>query len=184
MLTTLQSLKDYLKITTSDDDSLLTSAIEQASSFITDYCNREFEAQDYQKRMDWHGEDEFILDHFPVNSLSSFQYNTGTLGNPIWEDYDTDSYMLDNEKGIISLTCPIHRGIKNIKVEYNAGYIVIPADIQRACIRIASYIYNWAGRKTGVKKEQVDGASIEYDTTGEGIEKEIYMILNKYKKYV
>lgn len=52
-------------------------------------------------------------------------------------------------------------------------------------MQIATYYYSGAGKTTSqVKKEQVDGASIEYDTTIGGIEQDSYTILNKYKKYV
>lgn len=182
MLISLSDLKAYLNITDSSQDSLLTSAIEQASSFIDSYTNRKLEAQDYSLRLDWHGEDEFIFPQYPVNTLTSFQYNSWTIGTPVWEDYNKDKYYLDNDTGVFSLTFRIHKGIKNIRVICNAGYATIPEDLQRACIQIATYYYSQAGKTTSqVKKEQVDGASIEYDTTIGGIEQDTYAIINKYK---
>lgn len=182
MLITLQQLKDYLKIIDSSQDSLLTSAIEQASSFINSYTKRKLEAQDYNVRLDGHGEDEFIFPQYPVNTLTSFQYNSGTMGTPAWVDYNVDQYFLDNETGVFSLTFWIQKGIKNIRVVCNAWYNPIPEDIQRACIQVAVYYYSQAGKTTSqVKKEQVDGASIDYDTTIWGIEQDTYNILDKYK---
>lgn len=52
-------------------------------------------------------------------------------------------------------------------------------------MQIATYYYSQAGKTTSqVKRERVDGAEIEYDTSIGGIEQDTYVILNKYKKYV
>lgn len=185
MLITLQQLKDYLKITDNTSDDLLSSAIDQASSFIVSYTGRNLEATDYTLRIDGNGQDELLLPTFPINSLTSLSYNSGTLGTPIWTPYSVDEYMFDWPTGVVSLTFRLCRGIKNIQVVFNAWFDPIPNDLQRATMQIATYYYSGAGKTTSqVKKEQVDGASIEYDTTIGGIEQDSYTILNKYKKYV
>lgn len=185
MLVSLAKLKNYLKITDTTNDTLLSSLVDQASVFIESYTGRKLEAQDYNVRMDGHGENEFLFPQYPINTLTSFQYNTGNIGIPVWENYSTDGYFLDSETGIFSLTFGIHKGIKNIKVVCNAGYDTIPEDLQRACMQIATYYYSQAGKTTSqVKRERVDGAEIEYDTSIGGIEQDSYVILNKYKKYV
>lgn len=95
MLITLQQLKDYLKITDNTSDDLLSSAIDQASSFIVSYTGRNLEATDYTLRIDGNGQDELLLPTFPINSLTSLSYNSGTLGTPIWTPYSVDEYMFD-----------------------------------------------------------------------------------------
>lgn len=185
MLITLQQIKDYLKITDNTSDALLTSAIKQAGDFIESYTGRKLEATDYTLRIDGNGQDELVLPHFPVNTLTSLSYNSGTLGTPVWTSFDANNYMVDSETGIVSLTFSLNRGIKNIRAVFNAWYTTIPEDIQRATMQIATYYYSWAGKTTSqVKRERVDGAEIEYDTTIWGIEQDSYSILNKYKKYV
>lgn len=76
MLITLQQIKDYLKITDNTSDALLTSAIKQAGDFIESYTERKLEAIDYTLRIDGNGQDELVLPHYPVNSLTSLSYNT------------------------------------------------------------------------------------------------------------
>ena len=148
MLITLQQLKDYLKITDNTSDSLLTSAIKQAGDFIESYTGRKLEMTDYTLRMDGNGQDELLLPHYPVNTLTSFSYNTGTLGNPIWTPFDTNNYIFDPDTGIVSLTFSLNRGIKNIQVVFNAGYDLSEScdsknnDLQRATMQIATYYYS------------------------------------------
>ena len=185
MLVSLAKLKSYLQITDNTNDTLLSSLIDQASVFIESYIGRKLEAQDYDVRMDGHGENEFLFSQYPVNGLTDFKYNTWSIWTPVWEDYSADDYFLDSETGIFSLTFGIHKGIKNIRIVCNAGYEAIPEDLQRACMQIATYYYSQAGKTTSqVKRERVDGAEIEYDTSIGGIEQDTYVILNKYKKYV
>lgn len=191
MLITLQQLKDYLNITDTTSDAILTSAIKQAGDFIESYTGRRLELQDYTLRIDGNWQDELILPHYPVNALTSLSYNTGTLGTPVWTTFDADNYMVDSETGIVSLTFSLNRWIKNIQAIFSAWYDLSEScnsknnDLQRATMQIATYYYSGVGKTTSqVKKEQVDGASIEYDTTIGGIEQDTYVILNKYKKYV
>lgn len=182
MLITLDTLKDFLKISNNNQDDLLTSAINQATSFIQNYTWRNLEAKDYTEIRDWRGEREVVLKDYPVNSFTSYSYNSWTIGTPVWDSYSTDDYWVNKEEGILRSLFFMNKWIQNNQLVYNAWYTDIPDDLQRACIRIASYLYSWAWKiKQGVKKESVDGASIEYDTTGAGIETEVYSILDTYK---
>lgn len=97
MLVSLSKLKSYLQITDTTNDTLLSSLIDQASVFIESYTGRKLVAQDYDVRMDGHGENEFLFPQYPVNTLASFQYNAGTIGTQVWENYNEDNYFLDNE---------------------------------------------------------------------------------------
>ena len=120
MLIKLQQIKDYLKITDTTSDGLLSSAIDQASSFIVDYTGRNIESDDYTLRIDGNGQNELLLPHFPVTTLTSLSYNSGTLGTPIWTPYSTDEYMVDENTGVVSLTFGLTRGIKNIRAIFTA----------------------------------------------------------------
>lgn len=182
MFITLEELKAYLKISNTQSDELLTSSIKQATSFIQDYTWRKLTATDYTYIIDWRWENAVILQDKPANSITSFEYNSWTISSPIWEAYNEDGYWLNKEEWIIRTLFNIKKGVQNNKIVYNAWYINLPEDIKRCTIRIATFFFSWAWKiKQGVKKESVDWASIEYDTTTQAIESEIYGILDKYK---
>lgn len=177
---TLEDLKEYLGITDSDDDALLNSLIEQATAFIQSYTWRDLIAKDYtDQEYNWEGQREFILDQFPVNSLTSFQYNTWTLWNPIWSDFDPDTYKLDPKVWKIFLGFNLLRGFQNIRVTFNAGYDPIPADIEFATIKIAAWNYN-TRNADWIVSESVDGASIRFGENKK-VSEEVLLILDPYK---
>lgn len=180
MLTTLDSVKTFLGITGTTDDDLLNSLIGSASEFVKSYTWRDLEATDYTHFFDWKAEREFILRQYPVNTLTSFEYNTWTISTPERTEFDVDLYALRPDPGIINYWCYIPRGFQNIKVIYNAWYVTIPAELELATNKMVWLYYN-TRTSTWVKSESVDGASITYDNNSVGIPLDINVILNKYK---
>lgn len=182
MLLELEELKSYLKITSNNQDALLNTAISQADSFIKDYTWRNLEAKDYTDIRDWRWESSVILKDYPVNSFTSYECNYWTISSEEWTSYDIDRYWVNKEEWILRSFFRMNKWIQNNKLIYNAWYQTIPADLTRVATRIATYFYSGAWKlKQWVKKESVDGASIEYDTTTDAIEAEIYSIMDKYK---
>jgi len=179
MLANLAELKSYLWITDSDEDTLLTALLWQADAFIKSYTGRDLEANDYADELySWKAEREFLLKQFPVNSLTSFKYNTGTLWTPVWEAFDEDSYRLDEETWRIYLAFNLVRGFQNIQVNYNAWFETVPADLNLAEIRLAAYYFN-TRNADWIVSESVDGASVRYDV--KKTPDDILAILENYK---
>lgn len=182
MLISLDTLKDYLKITNTQDDDILTANIKAATQYIQNYTWRSIELKDYTDIRDWQGERELILKDFPIKTLSSYQNNTWSFWVPIWSDFDVNNYALNKEQWIIRSLFQVPRWFQNIKIVYQAWYDVVPEDIQYACIKIATLMYTWAWKlKQNIKKESLDWASVEYDLERQGLEREIFLILDNYK---
>lgn len=182
MLITLQELKDYLDITDNDSDDILTSSINQATSYIQNYTWRTLEARDYNEIRDWRGENMVVLKDYPVNSFTSYEHNTWTISNPVWTSYDLDKYWVNKDEWVLRSYFRMDRWIQNNKLVYNAWYTTMPEDLKRACITLSTFYYSWVWKtEQGVKKEFVDGAWIEYDWSGWTTYNELKNILDKYK---
>ena len=72
-------------------------------------------------------------------------------------DYDTGRLMIDQSWWAY---WPLERGImpdavKSVLVEYTAGYVTVPDDIEQACIEIAAMMYRDRRRDAGLASESL-----------------------------
>jgi|GEM_PF-1428286 len=139
-LSTLANVKEYLRITTADDDTLIQKILTRTSTWIQKYCNRVFIAADYTEYYDGDGTKELLVNQYPINSIAS-----------MYDDYDrvfgsdtaiTVADLVYYPEGrIVYPYNSFMRGQKNIKITYNAGYATIPADLEQACIKMVASEY-------------------------------------------
>lgn len=166
MLITLEDAKAMLGITSSENDSLIESLIEEAQIVVETYIWRAIESGEITDILDGSGEQIINLPNFPVSTLTSIEYNSGTLSSPSWTSFDADGYSLKGSTGQIRFTNPIPKGFSNIKVVYEAGYAEgeVPWDIILALKRIVSFYWNTRD-SGGISSESVDGSSVSFDST-------------------
>jgi len=164
-LISLADLKEALSITGTSDDALLTNIINRATDIIERYCNgRRFASTTYtNEEYDGTGTNYINLKHYPITSLTAYEKNTGSLGNPNWEALESDyiTYLGDEGQVYYELG-PFERGVKNYRFSYVAGYSTIPNDLQQACITLCSYLKN-VTKGTGLRSESLG----EYSYTKE-----------------
>lgn len=75
-LTSLASVKTYLGISGSDDDSLLESLIDAVSDRIETFCNRQFSSRDYRQWFDGRRETRFVVQHYPITAVKRLAYGS------------------------------------------------------------------------------------------------------------
>tara|TARA_R100001594_G_scaffold150505_2_gene212037 strand:- start:13000 stop:13875 length:876 start_codon:yes stop_codon:yes gene_type:complete len=68
-ITSLQAVKRYLRLTTSDDDRLLTELLDAATDRIEKFCQRVFVTQDYKQFISGSGMGSLSLPNYPVTSI-------------------------------------------------------------------------------------------------------------------
>tara|TARA_R110000824_G_scaffold13220_1_gene57523 strand:+ start:9366 stop:10235 length:870 start_codon:yes stop_codon:yes gene_type:complete len=68
-ITSLQALKRYLRLTTSDDDRLLTELLDAATNRIEEFCQRTFVSATYKQFISGSGEGTLSLPNFPVTAI-------------------------------------------------------------------------------------------------------------------
>lgn len=179
MLTTLSSVKSYLGITSITNDALINSLIASVSAFIVSYAGRQLEAATYTEILSG-GKKNLFLRNYPVNSVTSVRENIGTQGTPSMSTVSVDDYTIFYEAGFLEHRSYFSRGSRNIEVVYNAGYSVIPKDLDFVAVQLVGKAF--ASRKSqGKKMEMLGSARIEWANE---LTEEQKSILDNYVKPV
>ena len=138
---TVDNIKTFLRITTTDDDNLLAQLLAQAYDRVESECQRTFLEADYTEYHNGDGTDTVLLDNYPVNSITSLyddpdrQYGSDTL-------IDADDYVIYADSGMVVLDgLTFNTGLKNIKITYNAGYSDLPDELIAAIIKLVAADY-------------------------------------------
>lgn len=185
-LTTAASVKTYLDISASTWDSLLATLVTSCSVWIENYCGgRRFKnsGTDVTEILD--GDPEFFgskvlfLKNYPIISVTSISYATGTLGSPNWNVYDSANYYVKNAGTGEVWFDSLPSGRQNIRVIYQGGYDSVPEDLSLACTQLVARIFN-KRKSEGVSNESVGGASVMWDRE---LSVEMRKTLNRYRNY-
>ncbi|MGV8123096.1 MAG: head-tail connector protein [Candidatus Xenobiia bacterium LiM19] len=206
-LTTLSTLKGYLRIGVSenDDDAELQRLIRVASGQIEKYCGRKFDSAQHIETFTGNGRQLLYLTHRPVASVTSVVVDDSTDAATNYSI--TDEAALYRELGWVSglaaqsgivgdMPDPEHKG-RNITVTYTAGYVLpgetgrtFPYDLEEACLQLCEYHFNHSPRNRGVQSENIGGYSAQYITPSLVPENalvlpaHIRMLLEPYKEVV
>lgn len=140
-LVTLAKYKDYLKITTTTYDTLLTDIQSAIEKRVKEYLLRPIESATYTDELyDGSGDECLVLRNFPITAATTIKEYQGLDSNnaETWytlvQGTDYDRKLLDAEAFAIRMDgYTFAKGDLNYKITYTAGYTSIPDDIQMAC---------------------------------------------------
>lgn len=178
MIITLDQIKAHLDITDNADNSVLTSYIAQMSDYLKNKIGRVIEETEIVEYFDGDNlRDTIFLGNYPVTEFTSLEYRSGKFSAPVWNDFDADDYLLDENDGTIQIKA-VYSGVKNIKATYKAGYTSVPEALKLACLKLVAKIYN-KRRSDGFSHEEVAGASIDWDKF---LSDDIKELINPYRK--
>lgn len=166
--------KTMFGISDDDEQDKYQTLINQASSRIEQFCNRNLKAADYSTTaaliLDGSGTDTLIVPHFPVNSISKLYIDTGRTFAATSE-VSSDEYVLYAKSGLITLYSDIFPAYPAcVKLECNAGYAATDADwqiIQSACYELVRWM---AGRFGAIgfigmrSQTNADGMNTSWET--------------------
>lgn len=133
-LTTLEAVKQYLRVATTTDDDLLIQLINACSAAIENYCRRKFKAQTITEEYDGTNHKYINLKSYPVANVSAVSVDGTAVAS--------NSYVCKKETGVL-----VRKGGKwaagdvNVSVTYTAGFITIPDDLELACKIYVNSIY-------------------------------------------
>lgn len=163
-LTSLQTVKTELGITSGAADGYLKSAISRASAAAASYCNRVFPVETVKDEF-WAQKsptlyfvpgtfEPLTLSRFPVTSVTTVTENSVAL-------VDGTDFRIDYAKGwLIRLGVsgnPINWPIYPVSVTYLAGYATIPYDVVDAVIRMVKNRYFMRTRDSSLRQENIPG---------------------------
>lgn len=159
-LATLEEIKNYLQINSTNEDARLANLVNYASSIVETYCNRNFEQANVTEYRDG-GRNSVFVDRIPINSINVVaEYNgssyvtlngpnaDGSLPDNVTSNSNALQYVWDSETGEITrldypqarlrssvLGVPIFDNYpKGVKITYNGGYSTIPYDLKMAVL--------------------------------------------------
>lgn len=182
-LISLEDAKGFLGITDTSKDIILTVYINGISDFIQG-DGETFLAKDYVEKYHGTGTQNLILDHKPINSVTSIL----SSGN------DLTDYEIIKNQGVLyrdygwvmsGSTNPmmhdrINEVYKTIEVEYNAGYSKIPSDLAMLVFEMLDIKYQ-NNRANGLKSYKISDVSKTWKDVTEMLSPDYKTILFKYK---
>lgn len=180
---TLVIVKRYLKVTGSDDDTLIGELIDGVEGMIEDYVGWELftvEASytEYQNGM---GENRLTLKRWPASAITTLHddleriYGDDTL-------ISSDDYTLHTDSGIIQLdgSLILSTGNLNVKIVYTAGYATLPpAALLARSMEVARFYHRQQQGGDGITQERQGSYSVSWEK--EALSKKTKLILARYR---
>ena len=118
-LTNLVHVKQWLGLTNSTDDALLTRMIGMASGYIRNWINRDITLAQYSDVMDGNNGQRLILGNFPITGVSALTINDQVIPEKLTHDakgYIYHDFYIDLDGYYFSA------GKNNVKIDYTAGF--------------------------------------------------------------
>ena len=183
-LTTLANVKQWLKVTTTNDDTLLSSLITAASQYIQTYCDRDFVQQEYTEVRSGKGTRSMQFANHPVSSVQKVMLGSllippaPSVGDPNWPGVGyTFTPTLITLRGYL-----FWADVANVELVYTAGYATIPADLVQAANELVGLRYRQRDHIGLTGSTGVDGQHIGYDDSA--LTPSLATLLSQYKKRV
>lgn len=177
--TTIENVREYLRIKGTTDDAMIARLIKGASKLMTTYMNRDISAKDYTEVFDGKGSNYHVFGNYPVNNIS-FVY-AGDISMMPAQNNNSSGYVHDHEKVVLNGGI-FPRGMLNCKVVYNAGYTTIPDDLEQACIELVGFKYKAIEHLDQQSKQLAAGETVTFIT--KDIPQTVKVVLNHYKKVI
>lgn len=178
-LATLAQLKEYLGVTETTDDALLSRLLDVCSASIEKWCSVRFKAADYTGAFDGNGRAAIFISQEPLISVSA----VAIAGVPVQASASITQagfYVADRALRLRGgLVFPL--GEKNVEAEFRAGYETIPADVVQACVKLAALRYKERDR-LGTASRSIGGESMS--VTNDDFPESVERVLNDYKSVV
>lgn len=177
--TTLVKVKEYLGITDTASDTLLTDLLARLQVAAETYLDRKIEQATYTEQYDGDETDRLITLQWPIISVTSVHddqdraFGAATL-------IATADYVLYKDRGIIRLDGLVFSsGIQNIKVVYTAGYATVPADLAQALIELIADRFRQKENQ-GLESLSIGAYSVSF--TGEDLPDEVKATFDAYRR--
>lgn len=132
-LVSVEQAKQYLGISSSDQDALLEAMIEQVSAEVERRCGRPFTRRSFVEThlLRARADAYVVLRQRPVLAIT--RVTDDATGAAI----DPGDVVVDAEAGIVHLP----QRVRQVTVEYDAGYDVTPPDVQGAVLAIVAAVW-------------------------------------------
>lgn len=188
-LTQTSDVKEYLNISASTYDVLIEKLVYGVTEFIQGYLGGRYlkestitELQDGENISN-----QIILKQYPVSSVTSLSYKSGSNSSPTWNVISADNYDVNLPAGLIKRV-GIPTGVQNVKIIYVAGYKIdfanrytsthtLPHDLSLVATQLVAKIFDKRFSE-GKTNEAVEGQSVAWTYQ---LSEEMKATLGKYQ---
>lgn len=180
-LTSLANLKDQIEIAQdfTSNDAKLEKIINAASAYIQSYCMRVLVAENKNELHSGRRSNFIITNEYPINAVTSIHIDN----DRVFDDsslVNSSDYTIIDENESIAFDFTLPPGLNNIKVVYNAGYSVIPTDLEYGCLILSEWYYRLNSRQDigrNSKSKMNESTSIINE-----VPKVVLQLIEKYKR--
>lgn len=177
-LTSIANLRSWLQLSGTSDDALLERLISAASAFIRSFISRDIISTAYADTLDGKDTAQILFPNYPVTAVASVTIDGVSI--PLRTDPSGVGYVFS--KTALSLVgYRFCRGFQNVVVQYTAGFVSVPLDIEQACLELIGLKYKGRDR-IGQQSKIIGGETVSF-FIGD-MPKEVKTILQTYQKVV
>jgi hypothetical protein len=177
-MTTLDNVKQYIGVSSTDDDALLSRLITAVSEGFESCLNRVISSAQYTELRDGNGKQAMMFANMPATAVSSVKVNGVSI--PAAPDITSYGYRFD--ESLLTLNgATFEKGRRNIEIAYTAGYVTTPKDLEQACIEVVALRYKERDR-IGHQSKSIGGENVTFITAE--APKSVLVALDWYKKVV
>lgn len=172
-LTTLENVKTFLKISQDNvkEDTLLSMLISNVSAVIEKYLNLNVLSARYVESFNGTGSRGYLTKNPNITAVNSIKINDNTYtGRKI---FDSDEVVLKDAY--------FEKGQLNCVIDYQAGFIEVPAAIEEAAIEMIAVRYKQIPHLE-ISSNGAAGETTSYIVSD--IPAFIKVNLNQFKKYL
>lgn len=163
-LITIEDLKDYLKVTSTEQDLLLTQFVDDAQSILEAWLTRTLESASFTEVFNGDGTDTVVLRNIPVTAVSevltSIEDST---------EVDSTAYKFNPNNGVLKLDSKVFpKTFQDCRVKYTAGWTTstLPDAVRMGLIEMAALLYKNSGHggdRLGKQSvNQAQGSTLNY----------------------
>lgn len=141
-LVTLQEVKEYANISSTNQDTQINLLIPSVSQFIKTYCGRTFldYVNDEKSQKYSGGSTHLFVDEPPILTITGVEYSTD-YGNTYITLTEFTDYVIDPDGNAIISTSSdgFPKVLNGYKVTYTGGFEVLPEDVKLAALDLVVY---------------------------------------------
>lgn len=183
----LSDAKIYLGVSDVGQDAIIQRLITAQSDWMNQVLSRNLTSQSYVNEIyDGNGNGVIIARNYPVTAVLGITVNnnpSGQAGDAFRGDVPNFQFNGGNNVGtgikaytanqiafagrqiyLLDQSIQFFRGKRNVMVSYTAGFAVIPASLQQACLELVALRYKEKDR-VGISTQTLAGQTISYART-------------------
>lgn len=174
-LTTLAAVKTYAGVTGTATDDVLNALITGVSGFIRAWLNRDITTNSYDIRRSGRGTFAMQLPQYPITAVAAVEIDS--LSIPAAASWGKTGFSFDTEQIVLSGHC-FTRGNSNVRIQFTAGYAMVPDEIAQACNELVTLRFRTRD-KLEISSKSLAGETVSF--TQKDMPASVATVLRNYR---